>query len=61
MSVGPNISTNLPADERLDADGRLAEDNLSLERAEPGPRSLEGGVGFISGSTVLLGGGAKPP
>ena len=52
---------DLPADDRFDADGLRAEDILSLDRADPGPRSLEGGVGFISGITVLLGGGAKPP
>ena len=42
---------NLPADERLDADGRLAPDVLSLDLADPGPLSLEGGVGCLRSGT----------
>lgn len=51
-----------PAEDLLEADGRLADDILSLDLAEPCPLSLEGGVGcFISGTSVLLVGGARPP
>lgn len=53
---------NPPAEDLLEADGLLADDILSLDLAEPCPLSLEGGVGcFISGTRVLLVGGARPP
>jgi len=50
-----------PADERLDADILRAEETLSLDLAEPGPLSLEGGVGCFKSGTRGLAGGARPP
>lgn len=55
-------SLNLPPEDRLEADGRLAPDIFSLDLADPWPLSLGGGVGcLMSGTFAIDGGGANPP